>query len=128
MRRKARRPTNAELEILQVLWRRGPSSVRDVHRELQASREVGYTTVLKHMQIMREKGLISADTSVRPQIFEPARTRLHTQKQLVRDLLDRAFGGAPGRLVLQALSEKRATSEERKRIRELLDRLEGDEE
>ena len=124
---KPNRPTDAELGILQILWRDGPSTVRQVFRALQEIRDVGYTTVLKHMQIMREKGLIRADSGVRPQVFEPVETRNHTQTKLVRDLLDRAFGGSPGRLVLQALSEKTATPEERRQIRELLDRLESEE-
>ncbi len=123
-RAKASRPTDAELEILQVLWSRGPSTVREVFQILSEKRGMGYTTVLKLMQIMTEKGILRVDRSLRPQVFRPVRSRMDTQRQLVRDLLDRAFAGSPGRLVLQALSAKEATAEERKQIRELLDRLE----
>ena len=121
-----RLPTEAELEILGVVWERGPSSVRQVLHALQAEREIGYTTVLKLMQIMDEKRLLECDKSVRPQIYRAAKSRSATQKQLVRNLLDRAFAGSPGNLILQALSTKKSTSEERQRIREFLDRLEED--
>jgi predicted transcriptional regulator len=121
-----RLPTEAELGILGVLWERGPLSVRQVLHALQEAREVGYTTVLKLMQIMTDKGLLVCDKSVRPQIYRAAKSRNATQKQLVRNLLDRAFAGSPGNLILQALSTKRSTAEERRRIREFLDRLEED--
>ncbi len=121
-----RRPTDAELEILGVLWERGPSTVREVFRDLSASREMGYTTVLKLMQIMTDKGSVQRDTSVRPQVYQAVQTQRQTQKRLLGDLLDRAFSGSPGDLVLQALSTKKATPQERKKIRELLDRLEED--
>ena len=124
--RESKRPTDAELEILQVLWTEGPSTVREVYRRLNAERETGYTTVLKLMQIMTEKGLLERDTSVRPQVYRPARSEGHTQRQLMRDLVERAYRGSPGALVLQALSAKRATPEERRKIRELLDKLEED--
>jgi len=123
-RRAHRRPTDAELEILRVIWSRGPSTVREVHAELQARRETGQTTVLKLMQIMTEKGLLRRDESVRPQVYEPVRSKHQTQRQLIGDLLDRAFSGSPGNLVLQALSSKKTTAEERRQIRELLDELE----
>ena len=120
----ARRPTDGELEILQVLWSRGPSSVREVCAELNERREVGYTTVLKLMQIMLEKGLVVRDEGVRPQVWSPARSRRETQRQLLGDIVDRVFSGSPGNLILQALSSRKSTAEERRRIRELLDRLE----
>ena len=124
-RRPHKRPTDAELEILRVIWGRGPSTVREVHAELQARRETGQTTVLKLMQIMTEKGLLTRDESVRPQVYRPARTQRQTQRQLTADLVERAFSGSPGSLVLQALSSKKTTPEERAQIRELLDDLEG---
>jgi len=126
--KKARnkRPTDAELEILRVLWTRGQSTVRDIFREISAVREVGYTTVLKLMQIMTDKGLLKRDETVRPQVYQVARSQDDTQKQLLRHLLERAFSGSPGNLVLQALSTKKTTSQERRRIRELLDELERD--
>jgi predicted transcriptional regulator len=112
------------LEILQVLWSRGPSTVRDVHQAINDTRPIGYTSILKLIQIMTEKGILRVDKAVRPQVFAPAKSREETQGLLVRDLLDRAFSGSAGRLVLQALSGKQATREEREKIRELLDRLE----
>ena len=125
-RHQNRRPTQGELGILRVLWNRGPSTVREVFRELAATRESGYTTVLKLMQIMTEKGLLRRDGSVRPQVYHVTRPQRHTQKQLLADLLDRAFSGSPGNLVLQALSAKKTTPDERRQIRELLDQLERD--
>ena len=119
-----KRPTVAELEILRALWRRGPSTVREVFRELGGQRQSGYTTILKLMQIMTEKGLVRRDETVRPQVYRAARTQKNTQRQLLRDLLNRAFGGSSGSLVLQALSTKKMTAEEREQIREMLDRLE----
>ena len=125
-RRALKRPTDAELEILRVIWSRGPSTVREVFAELKAKRDMGYTTVLKLMQIMTDKGLLRRDESVRPQVYEPVRSQRHTQRQLIGDLLDRAFSGSPGNLVLQALSAKKTTAEERRQIRALLDELEGE--
>jgi predicted transcriptional regulator len=119
------RPTAGELEILRVLWRLGPSTVRDVHEALR-ERRVGYTTVLKLLQIMTEKGLVKRDESQRAHVYEARLPQEQTETQLVRDLVDRAFGGSPGRLVMQALSSRKATPEERDRIRQLLDELEGE--
>ena len=121
------RPTDAELGILAVLWSRGPSTVREVFREIGEQRDIGYSSVLKLMQIMTEKGLLKRDESVRPQIYTHVRTQKATQKHLVGDLLERAFAGAPGNLVLQALSSRPTSAEERDRIRELLDHLEDEE-
>ena len=118
-------PTSGELEILRVLWHRGRSTVRDVHEALR-ERRVGYTTVLKLLQIMTEKGLVKRDESERAHVYEVRVPQEQTQTQLVRDLVDRAFGGSPGRLVMQALSSRKATPEERDRIRQLLDELEGE--
>jgi len=117
-------PTEGELEILRVLWTQGPSTVREVHQELAKVRKMGYTTVLKLMQIMTEKGTIDRDASVRPQVFQPAQPKTQMQRQMVRNLVDKVFNGSPGSLVLQALNAKKATKEEREKIRELLDRLE----
>jgi predicted transcriptional regulator len=117
-------PTDGELEILRVLWAQGPSTVREVFQTLNRTRETGYTTVLKLMQIMTEKGFLSPDRSVRPQIFTPVQSEKQTQRRLVRHLLDRAFSGSAGNLVLQALSAKKASPMELREIRKLLDRLE----
>ena len=119
------RPTDAELAILRVLWSRGPSSVRHVHDELNKDHPTGYTTVLKLMQIMAEKGLVVRDESQRAHIYSVRVNEQKTQRQLVNDLLDRAFGGDASQLVLQALSSKRASAEELAAIRELLDQFDG---
>ena len=125
-RRNTKRPTAAELEILGVLWRRGPSTVREIHREISRARGAGYTTVLKLMQIMTEKGSLTRDETVRPQVYQTARTQRHIQRQLLGDLLENVFSGSPGILVLQALSTKKTTPQERREIRKLLDQIERD--
>jgi BlaI family penicillinase repressor len=117
-------PTSSELEILQVIWDRGPSTVREVYLTLAQDREIGYSTVLKFMQIMTEKGSLVRDETVRPQVYRPARPRRHTQQGIVRDLVARAFGGSSVSLIMQALSDRGATTEERRRIREALDAME----
>lgn len=119
-----RKPTESELSILRVLWERGSGSVRDVQQALDAKRPTGYTTVLKLMQIMFEKGLVVRDESVRPQVYRPSFTQQQTQRQLVRDLIDRAFSGSVRELVLQALSTKRSSPAELAEIERLLDRME----
>jgi predicted transcriptional regulator len=126
MTSKRRRPTEGELSILRVLWGGGPRSVRDIQRILNESRPTGYTTVLKLMQIMTEKGLVERDESQRPQIYRARYSQEQTQRQLLRDLLDRAFGGSVKELVLQALATKRSSPEELEAIEKLLDRFEGD--
>jgi len=125
-------PTPAELAILNVLWRRGKSTVRDVLEELNRDRAgdspgsspAGYTTVLKLMQIMTDKGLVRRDESQRTHVYEARSSEEHTQRRLVKDLLDRAFGGSAQKLVLQALSAKKASPQEIAEIRSLLDELE----
>ena len=119
-----KKPTEAEFNILGAIWTLGRATVREVHEELSKKQDVGFTTVLKLMQIMVEKGSLERDTDVRPQVFWAARPQKQTQKQLVRDLLDRAFSGSPGSLVLQALSMRKTSREELAEIRTLLDRLE----
>ncbi|HEX8558779.1 MAG TPA: BlaI/MecI/CopY family transcriptional regulator [Pyrinomonadaceae bacterium] len=118
------RPTDAELEILKVLWRRGPSTVREVFETLGESRTTGYTTVLKFMQIMAEKGLVVRDESERAHRYEPAAPEDETQRRLVGDLLRKAFDGSAKKLVMQALSAERASAEELDEIRRMLDELE----
>lgn len=119
------KPTEAELAILRVLWDRGPSTVREVTRALAAERGTGYTTALKLLQIMAEKGLVRRNESARSHVYEPAVPADVTRKHLLEDLLDKAFGGSAQRLVLQALSSQRATPEELAEIRRLLDQLES---
>ena len=117
------RPTDAELELLRVLWDHGPSTVREIHDALGDAKDTGYTTTLKILQKMAEKGLVRRDESQRSHVYAAAIPAEKTQRQLVRDLLRRAFGDSPGRLVLQALSEKRATEGELAEIRRLIDDL-----
>jgi BlaI family transcriptional regulator, penicillinase repressor len=118
------RPTDAELEILKVLWRRGPSTVREVFETLGETKVTGYTTALKLMQIMAEKGLVVRDESERAHRYEAAAPEDETQRRLVGDLLRKAFDGSASKLVMQALSTERATSSELDEIRRLLDELE----
>ncbi len=118
------RPTDAELEILKVLWRRGPSTVREVFETLGENKVTGYTTVLKTMQIMAEKGLVVRDESERAHRYEPAAPEDETQRRLVGDLLRKAFDGSAKKLVMQALSTERATAGELEEIRRMLDELE----
>jgi BlaI family transcriptional regulator, penicillinase repressor len=120
------RPTDAELAILRVLWHRGPSTVRQVMDELNRLQPTGYTTALKMLQIMTEKGLVQREEQGRLHIYEAVRSEPETQRQLLSDLLDRAFDGSARQLVLQALSAKPAAPEELAEIRQLLDQLEGD--
>jgi predicted transcriptional regulator len=119
------RPTPAELEILSVLWQRGPATVREVQEALGPERAAGYTTVLKLLQIMADKGLVIRDESARAHVYSARAPQAQTQRQLVRDLVDRAFGGSAGRLVVQALSGRRASADEIEKIRRLLDEIEG---
>ncbi len=119
------RPTEAELEILTVLWSRGPSTVRDVHETIARRKPGQYTTVLKLLQIMTEKGLVRRDEKQRAHVYEAARPREWTQRQLAGDLLDRAFGGSASSLVLGALESRRASRSEIDEIRKLLDGYEG---
>ncbi len=121
---KRPRPTDAELEILRVLWQRGPSTVRHVQEELSRSRESGYTTVLKLLQIMIDKGLVLRDESQRSHVYRARHKQEQTQRQLVSDLLSRAFGGSADQLVMQALRAKKVSGEELAEIRKLLDELE----
>jgi predicted transcriptional regulator len=126
MAAKPPRPTEGELSILRVLWERGAQSVRSVQRALNESKPTGYTTVLKLLQIMTDKGLVERDETVRPQIYTPRHSQQQTQRQLVGDLLHRAFGGSVKTLVLQALASKKSSPQELEEIEKLLDRIEGD--
>jgi BlaI family transcriptional regulator, penicillinase repressor len=118
---KTPRPTDAELAILRVLWQLGPSTVRQVHDVLMRERPTAYTTALKLMQIMTEKGLVRRDETDRTHIYHSRLTEEQTQRQLIRDLMDRAFGGSSSKLVLQALASKRASSDELAEIRQMLE-------
>jgi len=115
------KPTPGELDILNVLWRLGQATVRQVHEDLNRTRPAGYTTVLKLMQIMADKGLVSRNEDQRAHVYETRVPQIQTQRQLVRDLLDRVFDGSATNLVMQALSARKASSEELAEIRRLLD-------
>src|SRR5947209_8535855 len=115
------RPTDAELEILTILWNRGPSAVRDVHEEIAARKATQYTTVLKTLQIMAAKGLVRRDETQRAHVYEAALPSEVTQRQLVGDLLLRAFNGSARGLMMGALSSRRATKKELAELRKLLD-------
>lgn len=120
-RASAPRPTDAELAILRILWDRGPSTVRQVHDILALERQAAYTTALKLLQIMTEKGLVERDERDRTHIYRARLSEETTQRQLVGDLVDRAFGGSASKLVMQALATKRASAEELRDIREAID-------
>lgn len=121
-------PTPAELEILQLLWQRGPSTVRELHTLLEEERGSGYTTVLKILQIMYGKGLVTRDESGRSHVYSAAAPRDRTQRRLVNDLAERAFGGSATRLALRALSGRAATTQELDEVRRLLDEMEAERE
>jgi predicted transcriptional regulator len=114
------RPTDSELVILRVLWDRGPSTVRVVHEALADARETGYTTTLKLMQIMADKGLVTRDASERTHVYTARLTQDQTQRQLVADLVQRAFGGSAAALVQQALSAQPTSPDELKKIQRLI--------
>ena len=121
MGRSRPRPTDSELAILRILWERGPATVRQVHEALADTRDTGYTTTLKLMQIMADKGLVDRDESARTHVYSAAVNEQQTQRQLVKDLVDRAFGGSAAALVLHALNAEGATAAELKEIRKLID-------
>lgn len=124
-RYKTSRPTDRELTILRILWDRGPSTVREVNEAMNKGGDTGYTTTLKLMQIMAEKRILIRDESQRQHVYRPAITEEKTQKQLVGDLLERAFSGSAEKLVMRALSAKKVSRKELKRIRKMLDELKG---
>jgi BlaI family transcriptional regulator, penicillinase repressor len=126
MEAKRPKPTEAELAILRVLWDSPPRSVRAIQQVLNQARPTGYTTVLKLIQIMTEKGLVERDESCRPQLYRPRYTRQQTQRQLLGDLMNRAFGGSMKALVLQALATRKTPAKELEAIEKLLDRMEGE--
>ena len=118
-------PTDAELELLRILWVCGPSTVREIHDSLRKAKSTGYTTTLKILQRMTDKGLVRRDKTQRSHVYSAVRRAEQTQRQLVRNLLRAAFGGAPARLVVQALSEETVSPDELAEIRRLLDELEA---
>ena len=126
MREKAApRPTDAELAILRVLWQRGPATVREVHEDLSGTQDTGYTTVLKILQIMTEKGLVVRSDDERTHVSSPKVPAERTQRQMVRDLMDRVFGGSVQELVLQALGSGKVSAAELREIKKLLNKMES---
>jgi BlaI family transcriptional regulator, penicillinase repressor len=114
------KPTESELEILQILWQKGLASVREVHEELLKTKEAGYTTTLKLMQIMNEKGLVKRDDSVKTHIYQPAVSKEKTQKHMLGKMINTLFGGSATQLVIQALGNHKATADELEEIQKLL--------
>lgn len=119
------KPTEAELSILRVLWQRGPSTVREVWAEADRAQRTGYTTVLKIMQIMAEKGLVKRDETERSHVYEPVLSEAQTLRQVLGHLLERVFSGSAHKLVMHALASKKASRAELAEIRKLLDEIEG---
>lgn len=120
------KPTEAELDILAILWEQGPCSVRYVNDKLNMTRRVGYTTTLKQLQIMHEKGLVSRNSDGRTHIYIAERDKEETQKQLLDRLLDSAFGGSASKLVMQALGNHKSSKKELDEIKELIKKIEED--
>ena len=130
MKAKAVRPTRFELAILRVLWERGPLCVRDIQaflNEADPSKETGYTTVLKMVQLMTAKGLLARDESVRPQLYRARMAQEQTQRGLLQDFIQRAYGGSVKSLVLHALSTRKTSQQDMKAIEDLLNRVEDEE-
>ena len=125
-KKKQQKPTDAELEILAALWTEEPCTVREIHELLSKKREIGYTTVLKLMQIMTEKELVTRDESQRSHVYKSRWRQEQTQRQLVGDLLHKAFAGSADQLVMQALRSKKVTADEIAKIKELLDEFSDD--
>ena len=117
------KPTESELEILQILWEKGNCTVRDVHEILEQNKEAGYTTTLKLMQIMHEKGLVSRDTSAKTHIYKALLNQKKTEQQLVNKMIDNVFNGSAARLVMQALGNHTASKDELDSIKKYLDEL-----
>ncbi|TWU44955.1 Transcriptional regulator BlaI [Novipirellula aureliae] len=120
-------PTEVELQILRVLWEQGPSTARQIHNRLSAERDTNYSTTVKMLSVMLDKKLVKRDDRVRPQVFRVAASRQQTQKSMLKDLIQNAYDGSIGSLVLQALSSEKASREDLAEIRRLLQKLEGGE-
>ncbi len=121
MNRSTMKPTAGELEILRVLWDRGPSTVREVHEELSRSKDVGYTTVLKLLQIMAAKGMVTRNENQRAHVYEARRPADETKRELADDVLQRVFGGSASQLMLHALEGRPTSRQEIEELRRMLD-------
>ena len=124
-RKKVSGPTEKELAILAILWKNGPCTVRQINEEMNIQQRTGYTTTLKLMQIMTEKGLLRRDDSKFQHIYQPTSSEEKTQKQVVGDLLEKVFSGSAEKLVMRALSTKKVSAKELAKIRKMLDKMEG---
>lgn len=119
-------PTEVELQILRVLWKHGPATVRQIHNALSSAKDTNYSTTVKMLSVMLDKGIVKRDESVRPLVYRAAKNQQSTQRNMLRDLIQRAYDGSARNLVLQALSNERATPEELAEIRALVEKLEGE--
>ena len=122
-RRASTQPTDVELEILRILWQHGPSTVRQVHDELSASRETLYATTVKMLLVMLEKGLVKRDDAIRPQVYTAARSQAFTQRRMLKELIQKAYDGSAKSLVMQALSSSRPSKEDLDEIRRMIDEI-----
>ncbi|WP_404308655.1 BlaI/MecI/CopY family transcriptional regulator [Neorhodopirellula lusitana] len=120
-------PTEVELQILQILWEQGAATARQIHNVLEENRDTNYSTTVKMLSVMLDKGMVRRDGSVRPQVFQAAATQKQTQQRMLKDLVQKAYNGSIGSLVMQALSSKKASQEDLVEIRRLLQKLEGEE-
>ena len=123
-RRASSQPTEVELKILRVLWEQGPSTAREIHNHLAESRQTNYSTTVKMLSVMFDKNLVKRDETVRPQVFQPTASRNKTQRRMLKDLVQKAYDGSFGSLVMQALSSQTSSPGELAEIRRLLDDLE----
>lgn len=124
-RPEASRPTDVELQILRILWDLGPSPVREIHARLHADKGTNYSTTVKMLSVMLQKGLVKRDQEAQPHVYRPAQSRERTGKQLLSDLVHKVYEGSAMSLVLQALSSTKASKQELEEVRNLLDRMEG---
>jgi len=120
----ATQPTDVELQILRILWERGPSPVREIHAELGAEKGTSYSTTVKMLAVMLQKGLVKRNESAQPHVYRAVLTRESAGRRMVKSLIDKVFDGSASHLVLQALSSEKATKEELAEIRKLLDEME----
>jgi predicted transcriptional regulator len=119
-------PTEVEMQILRILWELGPSPVRDIHKRLEAAKGTNYSTTVKMLAVMLQKGLLKRDEDAQPHVYRPALTRAKTGKRMLNDLIEKVYDGSAMSLVLQALSSGKATKEELEEVRRVLDQMEGD--
>ena len=117
-------PTDVELQILRILWEQGASTAREIHNALAGERETNYSTTVKMLSVMYDKGMVKRDAEVRPQVFQPVASQEKTQRRMLKNLIEKAYDGSAGSLVLHALSSKKTSPEELAEIRRLLGELE----